>query len=549
MLVNGDLLLGNSVRRKWFSRSLSIIVLLSLLVPVQGLRATPPSLQPDTSFKKGLSFAAWWAGQYSDPGADISLEALKSTGADWISLIVTGYQDTQSSTTIDLTSQHTPTDADLIHVIQQAHGLGLKVMLKPHVDLLNETAQNWRGDIGTDFTTEAQWSAWFTAYRNFIEHYARLAQANGVDQFSVGTELEGTTQRAADWRTVVAGVRAIFSGPLTYAALHGGEETSITWWDAVDYIGVDAYYPLADDITHHPTEAELEARWQVPKTILANLAAQYDKSILLTEIGYRSQHGCSDHPWDSVAVSPVDLEEQAFAYQAAFRQLYGQPWLAGMFWWTWHADRFKSGPCDDSYSPHLKPAEDVLRAWYGGAPRPVQPILFADYDHTLDVYTEGLAAGWQDWSWSATVNQAATDQVYRGAQSVSATLSAWGALSLVHPTFSPGQYYWLEFYVRGSSSSQFNLWAFFDAKDGTRLPPVPVNDCRYIEGGKIDSTTWRRVRIPLSDLNVPGLDLTRLSIQNQDGQKAASFWIDDIRLVGATKPIGQVFLPLVMKSP
>ncbi len=34
------------------------------------------------------------------------------------------------------------------------------------------------------------------------------------------------------------------TGPLLYAANHGNE-LFVQWWDAVDIIGVDAYYPLA----------------------------------------------------------------------------------------------------------------------------------------------------------------------------------------------------------------------------------------------------------------------------------------------------------------
>jgi hypothetical protein len=137
-------------------------------------------------FQEGLSFAAWWSGQYATPEADYSLSLLASTGAEWVALIVTGYQEPWS-TTIDYTSPRTPTDAELAQVIKEAHRLGLRVMLKPHLDLEDEVTTGWwRGHIGTYFTTEAQWSAWFASYRAFITHYARLAQQAGADQFVVG---------------------------------------------------------------------------------------------------------------------------------------------------------------------------------------------------------------------------------------------------------------------------------------------------------------------------------------------------------------------------
>lgn len=204
----------------------SCLVLLSATLRPAQTRAAGP-VPPD--FPKGLSFAAWWAGQYQEPGADLSLAALRTTGANWISLIVTAYQYHYDSTAIDYSSPHTPTDADLIHVITLAHEMGLKVMLKPHLDLADEAVSGkWRGDIGSGFTSEAQWAAWFSAYEAFIEHYAELAQDQGVEQFCIGTELLGTTQRAAEWREIAAGVRAVYNGPIVYAALHSGEEREIT---------------------------------------------------------------------------------------------------------------------------------------------------------------------------------------------------------------------------------------------------------------------------------------------------------------------------------
>ncbi len=529
------------------TKLLSFVMLMTLMISLFASSPVSRVAAQRGAFQQGMSFAAWWSGQYIDPGADLSLEALADTGTTWISLIVTAYQDTPTSTTIDRTSASTPTDAELIHVITLAHSLGLKVMLKPHLDLRNEQENDWwRGDIGPTFTSEPQWAAWFTAYRGFIEHYARLAETYGADQFCVGTELLGTTHRAADWRAVVAGVRAVYGGPLTYAALHSGEETSITWWDAVDYIGVDAYYPLTQNRPpdYHPTTEELEAAWVGPKATLAALSAAYGRPIIFTEIGYRSHHGCGCHPWDSWAVSPVDLEEQAFAYEAAFRQLYNEPWLMGIFWWTWYADRFKSGPYDASFSPYAKPAEDVLRAWYGGAPRAPEPSLLADEAQTLTVYCDGLASGWQDWSWGATISSAVPGA--EGAAEVA--LEPWGTLSLWHSAFSSDAYYWLEFSIRSSTAEEPRLVVFFDAVEGVRLASAPVNDPRHIEDGTITATGWKRVRIPIAVLNAHGDALERLSIQNVSGDTSAAFWIDDLRLIGAKAPTDWAFLPLVVRS-
>jgi len=513
------------------SVKLVLAFFIAFLFGASGNQGFIPSSGPEK--QRGISYAAWWPGLYSDPDSDISLAHLAETGANWISLIVTCYQDTLSSTTI-YASPGTPTDDDLIHVIRQAHALGLRVMLKPHVDLWNDPS-HWRGEIGTGFKSEAEWSDWFASYRSFIEHYADLASTHGADQFCVGTELEGTSRRAEDWRRVVAGVRARFFAPLVYAANHSGEETSLAWWDAVDIIGVDAYYPLAN--RNNPTLSELKAAWRPHVSTLANLATVWHKPIILTEIGYRSLDGAASHPWDWQISGTVDLKEQADAYKAAFESVYNQPWFAGVFWWSWGTDPLEGGPLDDGFTPHDKPAEDALRSWFGAPPRRAFPSAPASNNfRMMDIFTDGMGSGWEDWSWDAVLDVTAIDHVNSGKFSLRVKLSPWGALSFWHPPFASQPYYWLEFSVRGSSGSQPLLWAYFYDRNGSLLQRVPVNDKRYLEAGTIETGKWKFISIPLRDLAASRKALSRVSLQDRSGRGTAEFWIDDLRLVGARWP-------------
>jgi hypothetical protein len=503
-----------------------------------------------TSFQKGMSYTGWWAGEYQSRSADLSLRRLATTGANWMALVVTAYQDSPSATTINRLDETTPTDDDLIHVIQRAHSLGLKVMLKPHLDLPNERETGiWRAYIGSEFTTESEWAAWFAAYTDFIVHYAKLAQRYGADQFCVGTELVSTTPREADWRRVVAAVRDVYDGPLVYAALHGGEEVSITWWDALDFIGVDAYYRLNECSLglECPTVEALMAAWEKPKQTMAELSARHNRPILLTEIGYRSFRSSTYQPWESWMKVPLtlDMEEQANAYEATFRSLYDEPWLAGIFWWQWRADIFLSGPHNDGFTPVGKPAEDVLRAWYGGAPTPKEVAVSPDYRRTLDVYRAGLSAPWESWSWGGTPQFDAQDRVYNGAKAIAVTLEPWGAVSLWRPPISTSEYHWLEFAVLGGQED-IHLQVYLHTEDGQALCAVPVSDPRHIKDGRISTQEWRIVRLPLAYLNDPDVPVTRLSIQNRDESRYATLWIDEIRFVAAQngQESSRVFIPL-----
>jgi len=315
--------------------------------------------------QKGITYACWWGtgGCYAHPGSKASLSHLAETGANWISLIVDWYQDNLRSTRISA-GVSTPTDADLMLALNQAHALGLKVMLKPHLVLANDPS-HWKGQIGEGFTAESEWSEWFASYHAFIEHYADFATTYGADLFCVGCELKGTTHRAADWRKVVAGVRSRYTGPLVYASTHGKEAVGITWWDALDFIGIDAYYSLSRDAS--PTLKELTAAWKPIVSSLASLASKWQKPLILTEIGYRSMDGAAAHPSNWKGQGNVNLKEQADGYEAAFETVYQRPWLAGMYWWSWSPNPLEGGPDDSGYSPHNKPAEGILKKWYGGS--------------------------------------------------------------------------------------------------------------------------------------------------------------------------------------
>lgn len=372
-----------SRRRAW----LFAVVALSLLAACGGggtatprpapspIAATPsippvPALTTPTltlpAFQKGVVYAAFYAGQYSDPESDQVLsDGVVSLGADWVSLVVTCYQDTITSVQITCGQDATPTDGDLIHVITTAHRLGLKVMLKPHIDLYRESDPTaFRGDIafGND---EAAWRAWFANYTTFITHYALVAQNNRADAFVIGTELVGTSARATEWRAVIRGVRTAYRGPITYAANYT-EDSAVQWWDAVDFIGIDAYYSLAQK--PNPTVAELVSAWSPIANRLAQLSDRWKRRIVFTEIGYQSRNGTARKP-SGIADETLDLQEQADCYEAAFQALNGQTWWAGAFWWAVLTTTGQGGPQDTDYTPIGKPAAEVLRRHYGGGPR------------------------------------------------------------------------------------------------------------------------------------------------------------------------------------
>lgn len=301
----------------------------------------------------GIALPSWSADDYDSPAAGSYLRGIAATGARWVSLTPTWYQSGVHDASMR-TTEETASDASLRRIVRKAHAAGLKVLLKPHVDLTGG------GDRAGIRPTDRD--AWFAAYTRFITHYAELAGGLGVERFSVGTELAGTSRDGGRWRAVIRAVREAYDGPLVYAANYD-EYERIPFWGALDLIGVDAYWPLAERPT--ADTRRLEAAWRPITRELAAYSARHHRRILFTEAGYVSQRGATTAPYSwTVSRRPAEAE-QAAAYQALLAALDGERWWAGVCWWMWD-DWPDSGetPARLAYSPHGKPAEEVLRRWW-----------------------------------------------------------------------------------------------------------------------------------------------------------------------------------------
>lgn len=306
-------------------------------------------------WERGMDYATYSADAYGTPASDASLARLAQDGNSAVSIVVTRYMASPIATTVAPTAS-TPTDASILHAMRTAHALGLSVTLKPQINLLS--GGTWVGGIAP-----ADPAAWFDSYEATLDHYADLAREGAASMLVVGTEIKPMTWPwyTSRWKQLIAGVRARFSGKLTYAA-NWDEFQHVGFWSDLDYIGVDAYWPLAN-AGDQPVAALLSA-WTSRGylTSLRNESLAVGKPVLFTEIGYRSVVGATIHPniWDSVV--PYDATEQANAYEAAYEALADKPWFAGLYWWSWPA-ALPPNAWNGDYVPAFKPAEGVLKSW------------------------------------------------------------------------------------------------------------------------------------------------------------------------------------------
>lgn len=323
--------------------------------------ATPPSGR--VFDYNGITHVSWWHDEYGTAAGSDSRRALAATGSNWAGLLTTWYMDTKSANTI-APSPDSSNDDDVVRsAIDEMHALGLKVMLKPHVDVHDGT---WRAQI-----TPSDPGRWWESYAAFMDHYLAIAAEKKVEMICIGTELASMSGAAyaGQWTSLIARIRSRYPGPLTYAANGvepADEFTSVSFWSQVDLIGTDVYTPLTDKM--NPTRAELVAGWRRNKdghdmmAAFHNVQQAYGKPLIFTEIGYRSGDGTNRAPWDWGASMAADPGEQADCYQAMYEAWRGETsWMKGPFWWAW--DVAAPGAGDTGYNPRGKPAESVLRTW------------------------------------------------------------------------------------------------------------------------------------------------------------------------------------------
>ncbi|MBP92820.1 MAG: glycoside hydrolase [Flavobacteriaceae bacterium] len=243
-----------------------------------------------------------------------------------------------------------------INVLQKS---SLQVMLKPQIWV-------WHGEFTghIKMPNEVAWLELEQTYSQFILDFAKLAQEKQVALFCIGTELEQfIVHRPEFWQELIKNIRAVYSGELTYAA-NWDEYKRIPFWNDLDYIGVDAYFPVSDKIT--PRVEDAITGWQAHKIEMKTVSETFKKPILFTEFGYRSTDYTGKEPWVSdYKIIALNFEGQTNATQALFETFWKEPWFAGGFVWKWFHNHAESGgKKDNQFTPQNKPVEAVIRDYY-----------------------------------------------------------------------------------------------------------------------------------------------------------------------------------------
>jgi len=312
---------------------------------------------------------------------------------EWLVLVPFGWQDDEHSPDVRMSTHNdhywSETDSGIAQISSLARSRGIRIMLKPHLWLLNHGQGVWLSDIA--MKSEEDWNRWFESYGRFILHYAELARRIKAEVFCIGTELHRTaTERPREWRRIVSNVKHRFSGKITYAANWDGEVHDIAFWDELDYIGVQGYFPLSKRLD--PPFDECRQSWEQHAQSLESLSNRYNKPVLFTEIGYKSTSDAAIRPWEwpgflSGIVQRSSSETQAKCYESFFSVFWDKRWFAGAHIWKWYANHSEAGSSRNiDFTPQNKPAQNILARWYS------RPGGVVNISGTLDSTTRLLSS-------------------------------------------------------------------------------------------------------------------------------------------------------------
>lgn len=346
--------------------SLLAVVIAGLLAGpwVVPAAANPSIYEPDRDPGLGVLLISW--ANFGASGVQVwedAIDDVHAHGFTHVTICPLRFVDLTTGAVRQSDGSTTAPDASHIEAaVARAKSLGMNVTLNPFVE--PDGFAIWRGSM--DFAGPAKATFW-QDYANYVVEVATLAQAQGADAMTVGSELKALVSNAghnAEWAALIAAVDAAFGGAIGYASNwdnYRHPNLTATIWEhaAIDFLGVDTYHPLASSAAARgaglPGVSLLETAWT---SVFDTPAGGFNHGILayasarkaglgmpavLTEHGAIPYDETTVAPYSqAAAANPPDPEEQRNDYEALLRAADGRRLVAqatgqldAIFIWQW----------------------------------------------------------------------------------------------------------------------------------------------------------------------------------------------------------------------
>jgi hypothetical protein len=303
--------------------------MLSCALALLSLAAPAPA---DARVVHGMTISCQsWGREWGSDGFGAELDELAGMGVNWVSIHPYGRIRADGSIESRLRDGEEAPDW-IARPIREAHARGMSILVIPHVAYWG-SPWSWRGAI--EFQQEEDRARFFKTYGEFLERVARAAAE--ADGFSIGNELDRLIACEKEWRAIIAALRPLTKAKLTYAS-NWSDYARVPFWDALDAVGVEAYFPLSGK--SDPSPEELAQAWRGHIRDLRAVHERTGKPVVFTELGYTVSLQAALEPWaDGRARGPEraraeELQQRCLA--AALEAIEPErEWLRGAFLWKW----------------------------------------------------------------------------------------------------------------------------------------------------------------------------------------------------------------------
>ena len=354
---------GSIFQSKIWRITLVITVLVGLiLLPLN--KISTQAFVPE--FQKAVNIRTNGTEDYASENFKNTVRKMAVDGVNTIALVVQYNQVDQNSSNLFPTN-NTASDTALISGIKFIQSIGLKATIKIFIEPNNGY---WRAMISANNR-----DSWFSDYTSILRKYALISQQNNLGLFNIGTELatmaspKHNPDNTRRWKEMIAIVRSIYSGKLTYGGNWGdpyNEANEIQFWGDLDYIGISAYYSLSNE--QIPQVGTMLASWQnIHNISLQPLVNRWNKPIIFTEVGFRSINQGAYYPAEWFRSANFEEIGQANAFEAMFSFFDNKSYMAGMQIWDVSSDPNYGGQGNTDFTFVNKKAESTVKKWFTGS--------------------------------------------------------------------------------------------------------------------------------------------------------------------------------------
>lgn len=268
-----------------------------------------------------------WGQEWATPEMEEALDDILGLGAN--AFAIHPYGRIQANGAIRFPEN--PAQDWIVNPARWAREKNLTLMLAPHLAYWGSPF-SWRGDIR--FAKAEEWDRFFNDYSQWLLGLARVCEDEKIPLLCIGLETSHAIKYEDRWRKLIAEIRQIYRGKLTYGA-NWNEYRAVPFWDAFDYVGVLAYFPLTTPDRLVPTDGELRAAWKRWLAELEIFSTKTGKPILFTELGYNESIKTAAQPWAYEMGGEGAVELQKRCLRIALEETAKADFLKGVFLWKW----------------------------------------------------------------------------------------------------------------------------------------------------------------------------------------------------------------------